>query len=344
MALPLALLRGTRGAGGGGGVRGAGGRAPRRRPAGTFVRDKPHVNVGTIGHVDHGKTTLTAAITKVLSVGEGRGSAPTRRSTAPPRNGPAASPSPAPTSSTRPPAALRAHRLPRARRLRQEHDHGDGAAGRLHPGGGGHRRGHAPDPRAPAAGPTGGGGARGGVPEQSRRRHRPRAGGAGGAGAAGAAGGARLRRPGHPRGGGVGALRPAGRGQPGGAAAGAEARGRAAGDGRGAPGSLRAHRRVEAQVYILSAAEGGRHKPFVSHYSPVMFSHTWDITCRLLLPPGKELAMPGEDAALTLVLRQPMVLEPGQRFTLRDGSRTVGTGVVTRTLPPEPGDDVINWG
>ncbi|XP_074751465.1 elongation factor Tu, mitochondrial, partial [Athene noctua] len=112
----------------------------------------------------------------------------------------------------------------------------------------------------------------------------------------------------------------------------------------GPPGSLQAHRRVEAQVYILSAAEGGRHKPFVSNYSPVMFSHTWDIACRLLLPPGKELAMPGEAAALAVLLRQPMVLEPGQRFTLRDGARTVGTGRVTRALPPAPGDDDIDWG
>ncbi|KAM4637237.1 elongation factor Tu, mitochondrial [Amazona ochrocephala] len=112
----------------------------------------------------------------------------------------------------------------------------------------------------------------------------------------------------------------------------------------GRPGSLGTARRVEAQVYILSPQEGGRHKPFSSHYTPVMFSHTWDIACRVLLPPGKELVLPGEDAALTLLLRQPMVVEGGQRFTLRDGARTIGTGVVTRTLPPAPEDEEVNWG
>ncbi|XP_074427658.1 elongation factor Tu, mitochondrial, partial [Larus michahellis] len=112
----------------------------------------------------------------------------------------------------------------------------------------------------------------------------------------------------------------------------------------GKPGSLRALRKVEAQVYILSPQEGGRHKPFVSNYAPVMFSHTWDIACRVLLPPNKELVMPGEDAALELLLRQPMVLEPGQRFTLRDGARTIGTGVVTRALEAGPQDEATTWG
>ncbi|XP_062456732.1 elongation factor Tu, mitochondrial [Rhea pennata] len=112
----------------------------------------------------------------------------------------------------------------------------------------------------------------------------------------------------------------------------------------GKPGSLRAHQKVEAQVYILSPQEGGRHKPFVAHYMPVMFSHTWDIACRVLLPPDKEMVMPGEDTQLSLILRQPMVLEQGQRFTLRDGSRTIGTGVVTKTLQLGPEDEAINWG
>ncbi|XP_065511383.1 elongation factor Tu, mitochondrial [Caloenas nicobarica] len=104
----------------------------------------------------------------------------------------------------------------------------------------------------------------------------------------------------------------------------------------GKPGSLRAHGKVEAQVYVLSPQEGGRHKPFVGNYTPVMFSQTWDIACRVILPPGKELVLPGEAARLQLLLRQPMVLQPGQRFTLRDGARTIGTGVVTHTLEPAP--------
>ncbi|XP_074920824.1 elongation factor Tu, mitochondrial isoform X2 [Chelonoidis abingdonii] len=108
------------------------------------------------------------------------------------------------------------------------------------------------------------------------------------------------------------------------------------------PGSIKPHQKIEAQVYILSKEEGGRHKPFVSNYMPVMFSLTWDMACRTILPPGKEMVMPGEDTALTLTLRQPMVLEEGQRFTLRDGNRTIGTGVVTKTLEMGPDDD--KWG
>uniref|UniRef100_A0ABI7Z417 Elongation factor Tu, mitochondrial n=1 Tax=Felis catus TaxID=9685 RepID=A0ABI7Z417_FELCA len=109
------------------------------------------------------------------------------------------------------------------------------------------------------------------------------------------------------------------------------------------PGTIQPHQKVEAQVYILSKEEGGRHKPFVSHFMPVMFSLTWDMACRVILPPGKELAMPGEDLKLSLILRQPMILEKGQRFTLRDGNRTIGTGLVTETLALTEEDKNIKW-
>lgn len=98
------------------------------------------------------------------------------------------------------------------------------------------------------------------------------------------------------------------------------------------PGSISPHQKVQAQVYILSQEEGGRHKPFVSNFLPVMFSLTWDMACRITLPEGKEMVMPGEDSSLTMTLRQPMVLEKGQHFTLRDGSKTIGTGIVTDIL------------
>ncbi|XP_040829077.1 elongation factor Tu, mitochondrial isoform X2 [Ochotona curzoniae] len=109
------------------------------------------------------------------------------------------------------------------------------------------------------------------------------------------------------------------------------------------PGSIQPHQKVEAQVYILSKEEGGRHKPFVSHFMPVMFSLTWDMACRVILPPGKELAMPGEDLKLSLILRQPMILEKGQRFTLRDGNRTIGTGLVTDTPAMTEEDKNLKW-
>ncbi|XP_070572090.1 elongation factor Tu, mitochondrial-like [Ptychodera flava] len=103
------------------------------------------------------------------------------------------------------------------------------------------------------------------------------------------------------------------------------------------PGTVKAHQNLEAQVYILSKEEGGRHKPFTSNYTPVMFSHTWDISSRIFLPEDKELVMPGEDINLRLQLQKPMVTEVGQRFTLRDGKSTIGTGVITKILPNEDG-------
>ncbi|KAI4822219.1 hypothetical protein KUCAC02_007778 [Chaenocephalus aceratus] len=109
------------------------------------------------------------------------------------------------------------------------------------------------------------------------------------------------------------------------------------------PGSIMPHRKIQAQVYILSKEEGGRHKPFVSNFMPLMFSLTWDMACRVTLPLDKDMVMPGEDTSLTLTLRQPMVLEKGQRFTLRDGSKTIGTGLVTDILPVTD-EDLFNWG
>ncbi|KAL3054020.1 hypothetical protein OYC64_006365 [Pagothenia borchgrevinki] len=109
------------------------------------------------------------------------------------------------------------------------------------------------------------------------------------------------------------------------------------------PGSIMPHRKIQAQVYILSKEEGGRHKPFVTNFMPLMFSLTWDMACRVTLPVDKEMVMPGEDTSLTLTLRQPMVLEKGQRFTLRDGNKTIGTGLVTDILPVTD-EDIYNWG
>ncbi|XP_017769014.1 PREDICTED: elongation factor Tu, mitochondrial [Nicrophorus vespilloides] len=98
------------------------------------------------------------------------------------------------------------------------------------------------------------------------------------------------------------------------------------------PGSVKANDHVEAQVYILSKEEGGRSKPFTSFVQMQMFSRTWDCAVQVLIP-GKEMVMPGEDSKLVLKMIRPMVLEKGQRFTLRDGVITLGTGVVTGVLP-----------
>lgn len=87
-----------------------------------------------------------------------------------------------------------------------------------------------------------------------------------------------------------------------------------------------------AQVYILKKEEGGRHKPFVSNYQPQMYVRTGDVAATITLPEGKEFIMPGEDATFTISLMFDIALEQGLRFTLREGSRTVGTGVVTKII------------
>ncbi|XP_071848601.1 elongation factor Tu-like [Apostichopus japonicus] len=105
------------------------------------------------------------------------------------------------------------------------------------------------------------------------------------------------------------------------------------------PGTLDLHNHVEAQVYILAKDEGGRHKPFTSNFSPQMYSYTWDMAAKIELIGGKEMVMPGEDATLNLQLLKPMVCEKGQRFTLRDGKLTLGTGVITKILPDVTDED-----
>merc|ERR1719450_1600770 len=94
-----------------------------------------------------------------------------------------------------------------------------------------------------------------------------------------------------------------------------------------APGTVKAYKKCKAQVYILTKDEGGRHKPFVSNYTPQMYIRTGDVASIITLPEGKDFVMPGDDAVFELTLFQEMPLETGLRFTLREGSSTVGTGL-----------------
>ncbi len=168
-----------------------------------FERTKPHVNIGTIGHVDHGKTTLTAAITKVMaSEGSGRvqGVRPDRQGSRRARARYYHRDRPRRVRDRE--ASLRPRRLPRPCRLRQEHDHRCGADGRRDPGGFGRRRPDAPDPRAHPACPPGRRSRHGRLPEQGRHGRRRRAAGAGRARNPRAALHLRLprrRHPDHPR-------------------------------------------------------------------------------------------------------------------------------------------------
>jgi elongation factor Tu len=98
------------------------------------------------------------------------------------------------------------------------------------------------------------------------------------------------------------------------------------------PGSTTPHTEFEAQVYILSKDEGGRHTPFFNNYRPQFYIRTTDVTGVVQLPEGTEMVMPGDNTEMTVQLIQPIALEEGQRFAIREGGRTVGAGRVTKIL------------
>ncbi|RMD84838.1 MAG: elongation factor Tu [Candidatus Dadabacteria bacterium] len=96
-----------------------------------------------------------------------------------------------------------------------------------------------------------------------------------------------------------------------------------------APGTITPHTKFKAEAYILTQAEGGRHKPFFNGYRPQFYFRTTDVTGTIKLPPNVEMAMPGDNVAMEVELIQPIALEKQVRFAIREGGRTVGAGVVT---------------
>ena len=98
------------------------------------------------------------------------------------------------------------------------------------------------------------------------------------------------------------------------------------------PGSITPHTDFEAQVYILSKDEGGRHNPFYSNYRPQFYFRTTDVTGVVHLPEGTEMVMPGDNVEMSVELIQPVAMDEGLRFAIREGSRTVGAGRVTKIL------------
>jgi len=98
------------------------------------------------------------------------------------------------------------------------------------------------------------------------------------------------------------------------------------------PGSIRPHTKFEGAVYILSKEEGGRHTPFFNGYRPQFYIRTTDVTGNVALPEGTEMVMPGDDVRLSVELGQPVALEEGVRFAIREGGHTVGAGVLTKVL------------
>ena len=98
------------------------------------------------------------------------------------------------------------------------------------------------------------------------------------------------------------------------------------------PGSITPHTKFEAEVYVLSKEEGGRHTPFFSNYRPQFYFRTTDVTGVVTLPEGTEMVMPGDNVQMVVELIHPIAIEEGTKFSIREGGRTVGAGVVSKVL------------
>ena len=98
------------------------------------------------------------------------------------------------------------------------------------------------------------------------------------------------------------------------------------------PKSITPHTEFEAQVYVLSKEEGGRHKPFFSNYRPQFYFRTTDVTGTIELPEGTEMCMPGDNTEMKVTLIAPIAMDEGLRFAIREGGRTVGAGSVIKIL------------
>lgn len=98
------------------------------------------------------------------------------------------------------------------------------------------------------------------------------------------------------------------------------------------PGSITPHTEFEAEVYVLSTKEGGRHTPFINNYRPQFYFRTTDVTGEVQLLEGKEMVMPGDNAKLSIKLIAPVAMDEGLRFAIREGGRTVGAGVVSKII------------
>jgi len=96
------------------------------------------------------------------------------------------------------------------------------------------------------------------------------------------------------------------------------------------PGSIKPYKKFNAEVYILSKEEGGRHTPFFAGYRPQFYFRTTDVTGVVTLPEGVEMVMPGDNVTFEVSMIQPIAMEEGVRFAIREGGRTVGAGVVTK--------------
>ncbi|EPW3521510.1 EF-Tu/IF-2/RF-3 family GTPase, partial [Acinetobacter baumannii] len=96
------------------------------------------------------------------------------------------------------------------------------------------------------------------------------------------------------------------------------------------PGTIKPHTKFDAEVYVLSKEEGGRHTPFLNGYRPQFYFRTTDVTGAIQLKEGVEMVMPGDNVEMSVELIHPIAMDPGLRFAIREGGRTVGAGVVAK--------------
>ena len=98
------------------------------------------------------------------------------------------------------------------------------------------------------------------------------------------------------------------------------------------PGSVTPHTKFEGEVYVLTEKEGGRSKPFFTGYRPQLYFRTTDVTGTVELPEGVEMVMPGDNVEISVKLIQPIAMEKGIRFAIREGGRTIGAGTVSEIM------------
>jgi elongation factor Tu len=98
------------------------------------------------------------------------------------------------------------------------------------------------------------------------------------------------------------------------------------------PGSITPHKKFECEVYVLKKEEGGRHTPFFSNYRPQFYIRTTDVTGTIELPEDVKMVMPGDKVSMTVTLIDPVAMEDGMRFAIREGGRTVGAGVLSKII------------
>jgi elongation factor Tu len=98
------------------------------------------------------------------------------------------------------------------------------------------------------------------------------------------------------------------------------------------PGSIKPHTKFKAEVYVLTKDEGGRHTPFFTNYRPQFYFRTSDVTGTLTLPTGIEMVMPGDNVSVDVELQKTVAMEKGLKFAIREGGRTIGSGIVVEVV------------